>query len=1309
MMRSRLLSCVLLMMPLLRFSAQSASPNILNYSAQITSCDVSDSAIINLQIKGCQYDANRRHLPYFIVSNITPAQASLQAALLVRSVKAVDPLVLKAINMSFRNHLTAQFEITAMSSISRDRNYNHHVIVPFRINSDGQVEQLVDYEITWAPAKKNNNNALRPRPLFAASSVLASGSWYKIGTTQTGIHKITRSFLAGIGINVQALDPRDIRVYGNGGKMLPEKNGDARIDDLHENAIFVAGEEDGKMDGQDYILFYATGTTEWKYGGKPGARFRPVKSLFSDTSFYFINVDLGRGKRLTMNPSANIQAPVISTAYDYYNYHETEVHNFAKSGRAWYGEYFDYNTFYQFNWSDGDFVTGDTVWAETTLAISASDASEYSVSGNGLYYKLTAGGIKPGPYVDFAQAVTASNWAMNDNEQALSLTITKLTQKSIAWLDRLTVNARRRLNLSSRQFCFRETRRNSGNMHYNITNPAGVNPLIWNVTDPLNPFVQAYETGAGYIEFRATEGGVSEYCITPAGDYYTPVFTAKVGNQNLHAVTSAHYIIISHPLFVREAERLGRFHQQQEGLSYVVATTDQIYNEFSSGKQDISAIRDFIRMVYTRATDPATRARYVLLIGDGSYNNIIRNTLNNTNFIPTYQSHNSLSATSSIATDDFFGLMDPDEGFNAEGDFFLSQGGVLDLGIGRFTCRSTAEVNGIIDKIVNYYKQEPSFVQDAVSNIKNADETAHGDWRNWLMFFADDGDEAIHMIDANDELQTVKPYAPYYNYDKIFIDAYQRASTPGGSRYPGTSEDLHKRFNKGCLIFNYTGHGGEVGLTAERIIDIEFINNLDNFNRLPLFITATCEFSRYDDPSRTSAGELSLLNARGGAISLMTTCRLAYSSSNKELNTFLLKYLFKRLPDGTMPALGDALLFTKAEKTQNYMFANFHLLGDPALRLAYPTQRVYTSSVVEENTGLPTDTLGALSRITVKGYIGDSLGNKVSGFEGIVYPTVFDKEQLINCLLNTRESAINARCDTCSVMKPFTFTQQKNILYRGKAYVKAGEFSFTFIVPRDISFSPGPGKISYYATNGYYDASGIYSKIVIGGKTISNLIHDDEGPQVKLFFNDKNFLNGGVTNESPVFLAEVSDSSGINTVGTGLGHDVSAVLDGNASAPFILNDYYESDLNSYQSGKVHYPFDKIEPGNHRVTFKAWDILNNSTTSELDFVVAKSADIALEHVLNYPNPFTTHTKFMFEHNQPYTPVKVVVQVYTITGKLVKTIQKTQYNEGFRPDGIEWDGRDDFGERLGRGVYIYKLAIQNPENRKAEKIEKLVILN
>lgn len=1261
----------------------------------------SNTLIAKIELEGANYDQVNNGLPYFVVKKISTGTIGFKPQITNVVTQPVTNEQEVVIKKHFGKLLLNNVELIDISGVAKNEIINAYKYVPFIYVND-KIEEVIELEIKWNQV----TSAFKPSRSvnsFTNTSILATGNWYKLGTPKTGVYKLDKNFLTAVGIDIATLDPKKIRIYGNGGKMLPELNSAFRLDDLHENAIEVVGESDGTFDNNDYVLFYATGTDEWQYNKNSKLKYKVKTNLYADTSYYFLNVDLGNGKRI-VNTATNLAAPTRTTsAYDFLAFEEKNEVNFVKSGKNFYGQYFDIINSYSFNWDDGNFVVGDTINCEATVAARHFDVTNINFSGNGLNFATINGGTDINNYLgNFVTIATSNSKALNNNANNITITSTKTTPNAIAWLDKITVNARRGLNVNQKQFQFRDERViSSGNTAlYNLALNTSQALKIWNVTNPIAPRNQVFAQTNNSISFIASTDSLMEYAVINPNDHYTPKFVAKIQNQNLHAIQQADYVLVAHPLFMNQAQILGELHKANEGLTYTVVSTEQIYNEFGSGKQDISAIRDFIRMLYSRNIVAKKEVKYVALLGDGSYNMRNRSLQTNSCFIPSYQSSESIGILNSLITDDFYGLMDPTEGTAAaEGN------GYIDIGVGRLMARTTTEMNGIIKKIQNYYKKDAQFqVNETPQNCSASGTSNFGEWRNWVMFLADDEDRALHMEQSDRLARKLKQNFPLFNQDKIFLDAYQQFSTPGGQRYPDAKSDFDRRIERGCLIMNYTGHGGEVGLTGERIIDIPTINNWNNSDKLPLFVTATCEFSRFDDPDRTSAGELCLLNPNGGAIGMLTTVRIAYAETNETLNNKIFDFGFKRLPNGKMPALGDIIQETKASLDQSMVYANFHLLGDPALVLAYPQMKVITKSINNVNvTNTSSDTLTALSKITISGFVADTMGVKLSNFNGIIYPTVFDKIQDISCLINDAGSYYPAFAG------PFRYKLQKNVLYKGKVKVTNGEFKFTFIVPKDISFSAGDGRISYYATNGNIDAGGEYKNIIIGGKTNPNPIVDNDGPQSKLYLNDINFVNGGIANENPILIANLTDSSGINTLGTAIGHDITAVLDGNTSKPYVLNDFYETNLDSYQSGRVRYQFNNLTPGEHKLEFKSWDILNNSNTAQLDFVVAESAELALKQVLNYPNPFTTLTKFTFEHNQACAPLKVTIQIYTITGKIVKTIQQYAYCEGYRPSGIAWDGRDDFGDKIGKGVYIYKLSIQNNENKKAEKTEKLVILN
>lgn len=1250
------------------------------------------------------YDGSRKNLPYY--SHFTSVAGSTVPVLkleeqVVRELSSAELTQIQA----YKNLITSEFETSYHSARSRHQQLVYQTTIPIRLNpSTNRYEYLESYTPVWS--YQSPNTAIQPAALrrntassFTGSSVLASGKWYKIGVTQNGVYRMDKAFLASLGLDVSGVDPRNIRVYGNGGKMLSEKNSVFKYDDLVENAIVVSGEGDGSFDNSDYVLFYGQSTETWKFSTS-GNPFNHIPHLYSDTSFYFITTDLGAGKRVPQQSSSAAPANATTNTQDYYGVHELNTLNVVKSGREFYGEKFDFNTSYTFNFNIPDAVVGDSVSVRVSLLSRSDLVSIYQVNFNNGSFPISCQQTSTSNYTaDFGYPGENFQTGLLGSP-ALQVTVTKQTSQAIGYLNKIVFNARRSLVYGLSQFNFRDERVIGGAgtfAKYVLTNNNASSPVIWDVTNPLNAKSQLYNTAGTQLDFTASADSLREYCVFLPNQAYTPKAYGSIANQNLHAIQQADFVIVTNPMFMADANRLAKLHKDHDGLSYAIATTEQVYNEFSSGTPDIGGIRQFVKMLYKRPTDANPMdtdkvTKYLLLLGDGSYKNKPINQSGNSALIPTYQTYNSSSYANSFTTDDFFAMMD-----DSEGD--LQSNDLVDIGVGRFPVRTKEESNAVTSKVEYYYKLNNTFDPNAIESSCNVAENDYpqGDWRNWLCFLADDEDGNLHQRQANDLSIIAATKNPYFNIDKIYLDAYKQYSTPGGDRYPDVVIDIDRRMEKGALIFNYTGHGGEVGLTEERIVSVPQILAWKNIKNMPLMITATCEFSRFDDPDRTSAGEYCLLNPNGGAIGLMTTVRLAYSDKNETLNRAFYNHAVSPMANGQMPAVGDLYRLTKRDIGFNPMYMNFVILGDPALKLAYPQQRVYTSTI-NSQTLAPTssDTLKALSKMTITGFVGDKSGNKLSSYSGVLYPTVFDREIRVLTLAN----------DPGSSVMPFQL--QKNIIYRGKAEVKNGNFSFTFLVPKDIANTYGRGKISYYAHNGVVDATGLYNQVVVGGYN-ANAIPDNDGPVINLYMNDEKFVAGGLTNENPKIYAVVSDSSGINTLGTGIGHDAVAVLDENSSKPIVLNDYYSADLNTYQKGRIRYPFNQLAEGEHRLSVKVWDVQNNSSTSYTDFVVAQQAELALKHILNYPNPFTTKTKFFIEHNQCCVTLKAVIQIYTVSGKLVKSINQTINNEGFRFDGIEWDGKDDFGDKLARGVYIYRVMVTDNSQKKAEKIEKLVILN
>ncbi|MFT4523976.1 MAG: hypothetical protein ACI85F_000117 [Bacteroidia bacterium] len=1174
-------------------------------------------------------------------------------------------------------------------------------IVPLRRNQvTGTIEKLTRFNlnesIVGVSASRSSSAAG-----FASSSKLAGGSWYKISVAEDGIYNITYSDLEALGMDPSSIDPRKISLYGNGGGMVPIINGEERLDDLQENAIIVTGESDGDFDSDDKIVFYGQGPHRWTEADSNSCMaFHHIKHLYSEKTFYFLKVGSGNGKRVQNQVNADTPHNTVATSFDDYGFFESDEHNLLKSGREWYGQVLDITTSQSLSFGFVNRITAEPIKLRTRVvsrSIGTPSSFQFNVNG-GNEFTVTPGSVTGEYYQKFAETVISCQEIITGSSSvSIDLEFNKAVSNAQGWLDHVEVNVRRNLTYSGSEVLFRDSRSvGVGNItEFRLANTSS-SVLLWDVTDPTNVKRQVVEQNGSIQTFALSTESVRQFASFNGAGYRSVELEGGVENQNLHGLSQANMIIVAHPDFVTEADRLADFHRNSEkrSLSVHVVSPEEIYNEFSSGAQDICAIRDFMRMFYERAgSNPSNMARYLLLFGDASYD--YKDVLDgNTNFVPTFESYESMLPTRSYASDDYFGMLDP-----SEGHWTASSADALDIGVGRFPVRTLEDATGVVDKILRYEE-----VNAAGSSIGGQEECINGvgsavvapDWRNRVVMIADDEDGNMHFNQADELADTIQSRYPEYNLTKIYLDAYVQVSTPGGQRYPEVQVDLNNNIEKGALIVNYTGHGGELGWTHERVLGISDINAWSNASNLPAFVTATCEFSRYDDPSRVSAGELVLLNPNGGGIALFTTSRLVYSAPNFNLNMKFYQNLFNEQLWGD-PTMGDVIRMTKVAAGSDVNNRNFSLLGDPAQRLAYPEHDVSTLTVNGLSVTTTIDTLSALELVSVSGKLVNSeTGANMTNFNGVIYPTVFDKETTATTLGNDPSSY------------PAPFKVRKSLVFRGKASVTDGSFQFQFVVPRDIAYNFDFGRFSYYAENETTNANGYSHDFIIGGSS-SDVVLDGVGPDVQLYMNDEQFAYGGTTDENPLLLAVVVDSNGINTVGNGIGHDLTAVLDENSGNTINLNDFYQSDMDSYQSGRISYPFSELSEGVHSLKVKVWDVHNNSSEAFTEFVVSESANLALNHVLNYPNPFTTRTSFYFEHNQACNDLAVQVQVFTVSGKLVKTINETVHNDGFHGDPIDWNGLDDYGQKIGKGVYVYNLKVSTPDGQVAEQLEKLVILN
>ena len=573
------------------------------------------------------------------------------------------------------------------------------------------------------------------------------------------------------------------------------------------------------------------------------------------------------------------------------------------------------------------------------------------------------------------------------------------------------------------------------------------------------------------------------------------------------------------------------------------------------------------------------------------------------------------------------------------------------------------------------------------------------------MLVSDDVDEEFEFEDLQLNLDRlgdqISEEKPFINVKKIHSDSYQQQTSAGGDRYPEVNEAIINALEVGSLVMNYFGHGGEDGLASEFIFIQQEARELTNDNRFPCFVTVTCEFTKFDNPQRITAGELTYWNQNGGAVSMITTTRSIGVSLGVRFNQDLAEELFgfgRVTPDP--PA--EALRSSKNQESSANRRVIFYI-GDPAMRLAFPAPSIRLTTLNGVPIEQATDTLKALSRVRLGGEVTDVAGNLLTSYNGTLQAKVFDKNVDRQTLGN--DGVRNGE----GQLLIMDFQTLGEGLFNGQATVTGGAFEFEFVVPRDIQIPVGNGRVSLYSKqeNASEDRAGFNLDLQVGGLNES-APEDNQGPTIELFMNDESFVNGGITNDSPILIARLMDENGINTA-SGIGHDMIAILDRDEANPFVLNEYYLAEVDDFTKGKATYNLRDLEEGLHTLTFKAWDVYNNSSTAEIQFVVAGDDKLEITRVLNYPNPFVNYTEFWFNHNRPFEPLEVQVQVFTVSGKVVWTRNQIVNTDGFLSRDIIWDGRDDFGDRIGKGTYVYKITVKSTlTNQQVEKFEKLVIL-
>ena len=1231
-----------------------------------------------LFFKGAQYSRSSGPIPIWKKRIPLSSNASVRARIISRKAEKFNP----GFNAEQFELLDTDYKVNVEVQKSRNEYFAFVSIAPV-IKSGGGFERLVNAEIEIRVLPSITGT---PRNMQPTVSALADGDIYKIAVTESGVYKLSASFFTEeLGLNLANVNPDKIQLLGTEGGALRQIVGESRQADLLNIPVYFKGGNDGSFDGGDYILFYSEGPHRVEYNESEN-RLERKTNPYSFEKAYFIKIGSEDGARIQSINSLNNGDYAVTSFNDQIRFEEDKfnilfVEDGAQgSGRQFFGNLYNQIRSENFNFSFPNIKSNSEINCEAVMAGRAAISTRFNLTVNGSSFTSSSmSGVDIGNADSkFANKGTA-NGNINATSNEVNVTVSYPSAgdgTNKAWLDYIQLNAERDLRLTGNQMVFRNVAsRNFTSSTFNLSDAAD-NITIWDLTEWDAPKIQEVTNNNNTISWSAnTDGVIRKYlAFDENADFPAPTFKSTIPNQNLHAIERTDMVIIYHPTFLSQAERLADHRSALNGFNIELVNINDIWNEFSGGTIDPVGLRDFMKMIYDRDTD----FKYLLLFGDGTFD--FRDVHGaGKNFVPTFETSESLHPIYAYPADDFFGLLDEGEGKN-------DIEGLLDIAIGRIPCRTLAEATTVVNKIIHYETSEKTL----------------GDWRNRIIFVGDDEDGNAHMESSETiSIQTTALY-PELNKVKIYLDAFQQEATSGGARFPLATEAFNRNILRGALITNYFGHGGSQGWAQERVLTQQDIRSWKNMDNLTVFVTATCSFTGFDEPGLTTGGELALLNARGGAAALFSTTRAVFAGQNENMVEALFDSLItNKIPIGEMLRLGKNNSGATDENSRK-----FGVFGDPSMFLQVPPLSVRTTSingrpVPNQPTGIPLDTLSALEKVTIKGVVTDTDGNILENFNGRVFPTIFDKLRTASTLGQDAGST------------PVQFQIRNSVVFKGQATVTNGRFEFSFIVPKDIDYKIGGGRISYYAEDGTQtDARGIYEEFDVGGGANATL-DDDDPPLVEVFMNEEDFVNGGITDENPTLLAKLTDDYGINVAGQAVGHNLTAVLDGNTSNSFLLNDFYEAELDDYTKGNVRFPLFDIAPGKHEIQVKAWDVSNNSGEGSIEFIVAESGSLALDHVLNYPNPFTTNTNFQFEHNMNGQELDVQVQIFTVSGKLVKSIQERVLPEGNLVQGIQWDGKDDYGDQLAKGIYVYRVKVRNTENADNQTsatsdYEKLVIL-
>lgn len=1134
-----------------------------------------------------------------------------------------------------------------------------------------------------------------PEPsMRKAYSVLAAGQTLKLAVVQEGIYKITYEDLVRQGLLSKTIDSYKIALYGNTAGMLPFYNAPGIYDDLSPLPIQMHDGGDETFGPGDYFLFYGQSPHRWSYNETKG-EFSYARHHFCDSSFYFVSLNAELEHRVEAAPSENENQGERLTWFPEHIRHENDLVNLCNGGLDWLGESFTLST----NSRSLSLATPDPVLGQKGILYAATGAQTSDGTGSfRIQFNQTKISLYHSPLgsnTAYDRTTAKDSVQVTSGTSTVNISFSKTGNTNNGYLDYLSLVYPRYLRLNGAYLFFRHPQAIGNASLFSVEAPAGTQ--IWDITDVYHIASIATKTESGRLNFSTTpDNRLHEYVAFNASLCPAPIFKELVQPQNLHQQKNIDYVVVTHPLFLEQAQEIARLHRERDGYSTCVATTGQVYNEFSSGAKDPSAIRLFLRHLDIRS-DTNHKPRYLLLFGDASYDykDILGKT---TDFVPTLQTYGMLSDGADDPLEDMFGYLADDAGIQINSSFTSwTKTGQLQVAIGRLPIQTVEAARNMVEKIDLY--SSPHYVSDPVQSNLSGN---FGNWRNEVVFVTDDSFES-DMEENVLHNNYIQNNLPYIHINKLYSDAYERASSSTSARIPALENAIKGFVENGCLFLGYLGHSGWDAWSDEKILTNNIIDNWKQSYTYPVLFASSCTFAYFDQTDKISGAERAVLKAHAGSIATIAASRIASTGSIESIQRFFAEKFISKTK-GKANTIGEAFLFAK-NSAYNQSPQKFVLLGDPGLKAALPQHQVQTLHVNGKPAGSPDiDTLKALAPITIEGRIASHEGDPMNHFNGKLLVKVYDK-----AITKQTLGVYNPQGKPPGYNAQVPYTDQSSVIFQGETEIRDGQFSFSFIVPKDIQYNYGHGRISYYAYNDSTDANGSFDGITVGGINPDAVI-DTTAPMVDLYIGRNTFL-GGTVGEEPSLYAEISDEYGINTTGAGIGHDMTLVIDNDYKNAVSVNNYFRYATGSYKKGTLTYPLE-LEPGKHTARLKVWNINNISTTQEITFYVNASDQLKIFDFKAVPNPARgEYVDFYFNHNSKNGGIeKCTLSIFSLQGARVAEFHYTMSDlSGYTVGPLRWNLCSNGNKRVSAGMYVCYIKAWDTQGTVIHKELKLIVVN